>query len=162
MSRMKVLPEDVKQSCICLVKGYSRRKQEYKLKREELMNNSPNNVYTIRDRERPDDESRLIGVMMPGAHNASRTTENIAQRLQGLEDQPDTKRMRAVEYALKHIGLDLPDDQRKLLTEAIYISCINGRKCPFERLNIVGMERTSFYNRRARFLFDIAKFMGMV
>lgn len=162
MSRAKVLPDDVRQNCLSLVKGYDRRREEYRQRREEALNSAPDNVYTIRDRDNPLDESKHIGVLIPSAHHASRTTEDIAARIQGLEDLPETRRMRSVEYAAKRVGLDLPEDQRKILLRAIFTSCIQGRKYPFERLQVEGMERSCFYERRMRFLVDIAKYMGMV
>lgn len=162
MARVKQLPDDVKQNCLSLVRGYARRKREYAMKRQELMSNSSEKVITIRDMDHPDDDRKSYGVMLPGSHNASRTTENTAQRLAGLEDHPDTVRMRAVEYAESRIGLDLPEDQRKALSKAIFTSCIHGRKYPFERLRVEGMERSCFYDRRMRFLIDIAKYMDMI
>lgn len=162
MSRPKTLPDDVKQNCLSLVKGYARRREEYRLRREELMNNTPNNIVTIKDRENPNDESKQIGVQLPSTHQASRTTEDLAERLQGLEDLLDTQRMRAVEYAASLVGLDLPESQRKKLVTAIFTSCIQGRKYPFERMGIEGMERSCFYERRRKFLVEIAKYMGML
>lgn len=162
MARVKQLPDDVKQNCISLVRGYARRKKEYAQKRQELMTKSSDKVITIRDKDHPEDDRKSVGVMLPGAHNASRTTESIAEKMLSLEDHPDTIRMRAVEYAADRIGMDLPDRQRKLLVKAIFTSCIQGKKCPFERLHVEGMERSCFYDRRMRFLIDIAKFMDMI
>lgn len=162
MSRPKKLPDDVKQNCLSLVKGYARRRKEYRLRRMELMNNSPNNVVTLKDREKPEDESKHIGVLLPSSHHASRTTEDMVERIQGLEDLPETRRMRAVEDAAKRVGLDLPEDQRRALLNAIFKSCIDGRKYPFERLGVAGMERSCFYDRRMKFLCDIAKNMGLI
>lgn len=162
MSRTRKLEDDVKLNCLSLVRGYDRRRREYRLRREELMNSTPNNVVTIKDREHPEDERKHEGVLIPSAHHASRTTEDIAERIQGLEKLPDTKRMRAVEYAEKRVGLDLPEDQRKILVKAIFTSCIHGRRYPFERLGVEGMERSCFYDRRVKFLMDIAKYMDMI
>jgi hypothetical protein len=162
MARVKQLPDDVKQNCLSLVRGYARRKREYNQKRQELMSRSNDKVVTIRDREDPENDRKSVGVMLPGAHKVSRTTENIAERMLALEDHPDTIRMRAVEYAESRIGADLSEGQRKLLQKAILSSCIQGKKCPFERLHVEGMERSCFYDRRMRFLVDIAIFMDMI
>lgn len=162
MARVKQLPDDVKQNCLSLVRGYARRKREYNQKRQELMSRSNDKVVTIRDREDPENDRKSVGVMLPGAHRVSRTTENIAERMLALEDHPDTIRMRAVEYAENRIGVDLPEGQRILLRNAIFSSCIQGKKCPFERLHVEGMERSCFYDRRMRFLVDIAIFMDMI
>lgn len=162
MARTKQLPDDVKQNCLSLVRGYARRKREYAMKRAELMSNSTEKVITIRDKDHPNDDRKSFGVMLPGSHNASRTTENIAERMASLEDHIETRRMRAVEFAEGRIGMDLPEDQRKLLTKAIFTSCTQGREYPFERLHVEGMERSCFYDRRMRFLIDIAKYMDMI
>lgn len=162
MSRVKKLPDDVKQNCISLVRGYSRRKETYLLRRDGLMSNTSSSIITIKDPDDPEDESKHIGVLLPGSHHASRTTEDITEHIQGLEKLLETRRMRAVEYAMKHVGLDLPDDQRESLRRAIYTSCIQGRKYPFERLMVSGMERSCFYDRRGKFLIDIAKYMDLI
>ena len=161
MARVKQLPDDVKQNCLSLVRGYARRKKEYAQKRAELMTNSSDKVITIRDKDHTNDDGKSFGVMMPSAHNTSRTTENIAMRVIGL-DHMETRRMRAVEYAEGRIGLDLPESQRKDLARAIFTSCTKGREYPFERLCVEGMERSCFYDRRMRFLIDIAKYMDMI
>ena len=162
MARVKQLPDDVKQNCLSLVRGYDRRKREYNQKRLDLMTRSSDKVITVRDREDPENDRKSYGVMLPGTHNATRTTENTAERMLQLEKHPDTIRMRAVEYARDRIGMDLTKQQRQLLEKAIFTSCIQGKQCPFERLNVEGMERTCFYDRRMRFLIDIAIFMDMV
>lgn len=163
MSKQKVLPDDVKLNCLSLVKGYTRRKKEYNQRRMELMNKAPDNQVTVyRDRKDPYDVSKHIGAIIPGSHNASRTTEDITERIIGLEKLLDTKRMRAVEHAAQSVGQDLAEHDRKVLVNAIFKNCINGRKYPFERLGIEGMERTCFYDRRMKFLIDIAKYMDMI
>ena len=162
MSRVRILPKDVRDSCLAYVRGYERRKREYALRREEMLSYSPSNIVTIKDKDHPEDERKDQGVMLPSSHRASRTTEDIAQKLQGLEDLQETKLMRAVEYAEGLIGRDLPGNQRETLVRAIFTSCIQGRKYPFERLGVEGMERSCFYARRMKFLVDIAKFLEMV
>lgn len=162
MSRSKILPDDVKQNCISLVKGYARRREAYNLRRAELMHNTPNNIVIIKDPKHTDDEREGEGVYIPGSRFASRTTEDIAERILGLENQLETQRMRAVEYAAENIGLDLTERDRKILVSAIFKSCIQGRKYPFERLGVEGMERSCFYDRRLKFLADIARYMKMI
>lgn len=163
MSRVKTMPDDVKQNCISLVKGYARRKAEYNRRRVELMHKAPDNhVIVYRDPKDPYNTNRQIGAIIPSGHQASRTTEDIAERLMALEKQPETRRMRAVEYATERVGLDLVDVDRKHLQQAIFKSCIDGRKYPFERLCVDTMERSCFYDRRRKFLYDIAKYMDMV
>ena len=162
MSRPKQLPDDVRKMCIQIVCGYQRRRLEYLLRRSELMANTPDNIVTIRDKEDPDNEDLHEGVYIPSGHNASRTTENIAEQILGLENLLETQRMRAVEYAADNVGLDLAEKDRQILINAMFKSCIQGRKYPFERLGVEGMERSCFYERRLKFLADIAKYMKMI
>ena len=129
MARVKEMPDDVKLACLSLVRGYARRREEYRISRERIEAGSSMDVYIT---------------------------------LEQLETNPETRRMRAVEYAAGRIGSDLPADQRDRLVNAIFTSCIRGRKAPFEKLNVVGMERTCFYTRRAKFLREIAAYMDMI
>jgi len=117
---------------------------------------------TIKDPDHPDDERKGEGVYIAGSRFASRTTENIAEQILGLENLLETQRMRAVEYAADNVGLDLAEKDRQILINAMFKSCIQGRKYPFERLGVEGMERSCFYERRLKFLADIAKYMKMI
>lgn len=145
MSRMKALPDDVRQTCIQLVRGYDRRVREYYDRRREIIEGTPN---------------REEG--LPTSHNASRAGENKAMQLLGLEELPETKRMRAVEQAKLQIGLDLPEVLRGKLVDAIILNCKSGRRYPYEYLDIDGVARTDFYVRRTSFLVDIAKHLSLV
>ena len=71
-------------------------------------------------------------------------------------------RVEAVEYAIGNVGQDLTERDRQILLRAILRSCTEGRKYPFEKLGVDMMERTCFYDRRTKFLTDIAKYMEMV
>lgn len=145
MSRTKVLPDDVRQTCIQLVRGYDRRVREYYDRRREIIEGTPNREDST-----------------PLSHNASRVGENKAMQLLSLEELPETKRMRAVEQAKMQIGLDLPETLRGKLVDAIILNCKSGRRYPYEYLDIDGVARTDFYVRRTRFLVDIAKHLSLV
>ena len=147
MSRTKQMPDNVKQNCICLVKGYARRREEYQSRRRELTGRS---------------STSCVAVHTGAEHQATRTTEEITRRILALEERLETRRMRAVEYATERVGLDLGHESRNLLRDAVIRNCIDGRKYPFERLYVEGMERSCFYDRRRKFLYDIAKYMEMI
>lgn len=129
MARVKEMPDDVKLACLSLVRGYARRRDEYRISKDRIAAGSCQDVYITQEQ---------------------------------LEAHPETRRMRAVEFAAERIGGDLPADQRDRLVNAIFTSCIRGRKAPFEKLNVIGMERTCFYTRRAKFLREIAAYMDML
>jgi len=114
------------------------------------------------DKEDPDNEELHEGVYIPSGHNASRTTENIAEQILGLEDLPETKRMRAVEYAAKRIRRDIAEPVRNKLTSAIFLNCQSGKKYPYKVLDIDGFSERGFYRERDKFLVDIAIFLELV
>ncbi len=162
MGRKSAMPQDVRAACLACVRGYRRRRLAYMERRAQIMGGSADHVVSVPDRHDPGDADKAIGVVMPRSSSASRTTEDIALRLQKLEQSAETRRMRAVEYARDQIGRDLPHEQREALTAAIFKSCIDGRRWPFERLGVEGMERSCFYDRRAKFLEDIAISLEML
>lgn len=162
MSRQQILPDDVRKTCIQLVRGYQRRCQNFEWRRAELLGGSANNVITICDAKDPYDVRKQIGVMLPGSHTASRTTEDIMLRLQGLEEDPETKRMRAVEYAANHIRSDIPAPMRRKLVKAIFQNCSSGKKYPFKVLDVECFSERGFYRERDKFLWDIAMYMKLI
>ena len=162
MSRPKKLPDDVRQTCIQLVRGYDRRVREYYDRRREIIEGSPCRYETIRDKDAPEDWQKSTRFYPPSAHSASRTGEDKAIQLQGLEDLLETKRMRAVEQAKVQIGLDLPEDMRRKLVNAMILNCKAGRRYPFDCFDLQGIGRSDFYERRMEFLIEIAKIMDLV
>jgi hypothetical protein len=85
------------------------------------------------------------------------------EQLDAIEDWPETQRMRAVENAKLHIGLDLENEElRQRLTEGILLNCKDRHEYPFKYLNLTGIEKTDFYNRRDEFLIDIADYLGVI
>lgn len=162
MSKEKSLPEDVRVVCIQLVRGYDRRVQNYHNRRQEIISGSPCQYEMIRDADDPGNWEKSFRYFPPSAHNTSRAGENKAMQLLALDESPETKRMRAVEEAKLKIGLDLPDEMRIKLAEAIMLNCKAGRRYPYEYLNIEGIGRTQFYDRRTEFLTEIAKILKLI
>lgn len=162
MARTKLLPDDVRQTCIQMVRGYDRRVREFYDRRREIIDGSPSRFEVIKDKDAPEDWQKNSYFYPPSSHNASRTGEDKAMQLMGLEELPETKRMRAVEEAKRAIGLDLPEVMRAKLVDAIMLNCKSGRRYPYEYLDVEGIGRTDFYQRRTRFLMDIAKYLGLI
>lgn len=162
MSRPKLIPDDVRQTCIQIVRGYDRRKREYYDRRREIIEGSPVRFEVIRDKDHPEDWEKTTYFFPPSSHSASRIGEDKALQLLYLEDLPETKRMRAVEDARANIGLDLPETMRNKLVEAIMLNCKSGKKYRYEILDVEGIGRTDFYARRTRFLIDIARQLEMM
>ena len=149
------LPWDVRQQVLWIVRGYERQKREYLRSRMEILSTGGDRsaTYTVNGEERRE--------YLPSAHNASRTTENVATRLAALDETTAVRQIRAVERARYHIGDGLPAELADKLREAVWMNCMDGRKYPFERLYVVGLERTTFYRRRNEFLRQIAAEMGL-
>lgn len=162
MSKTKVLPDDVRQVCIQLVKGYDRRVRDYHDRRQSIIEGTPSHHEVLKDPDDPDDWRKTTWAYQPSTHCASRTTENIMDQLLGLEDLPDTKRMRAVEQALHRVGLNLPEDMRRKLVRAVMLNCQSGRRYPYRVLDVDGFSERGFYRERDLFLLDIAKSLDLL
>ena len=159
MSRPQILPKDIKQECLSLVRGYRRRVTEYHRARQDIIDGAPGRYETVKDAR----TGKYIRVYLPHTQAASRTTEGKAERLAEIEEHPETKCMRAVEQARLQIGLDLHDDDRRKLAEAIVLNCEDGRKFRYEYLIVPDeIGRTNFYERRMTFLADIAKYLKKI
>ncbi len=141
MSQTKYpLPNDLKMQCIAIVRSYERMAQRYHKLQEEIAYESP---------EPPDGQPRGNGVGDSCFHKAMRLME--------LDKAVFVTEMRAVEQAKLHIGDDIVSDiERKKLTEAIWDSCIEGRNFIFE-YRALCVSKSNFYERRRKFLYEIAK-----
>lgn len=105
-----------------------------------------------RTKRLPDDVKKNCLALVQGYERRRRTADNPLER----------KRVQAVEHAVRNVGVDLSEKDREALRKAILKNCSNGRRYPFERLMVNGMERSCFYERRRKFLIDIAKYMEMM
>ena len=158
--RKALIPWDIRNECLWIVRGYRRRLRAYNEARSEIMSNGGGNYQTVSD---PDNPGETMRVFSTGSGGTSRVTESKAMRLAALEELEETKRMRAVEKARLNIGADVINmDSRMRLVDAIVISCEDGKKSPYRMLNVDEFSERDFYRRRDRFLIDIAKFLGMM
>lgn len=162
MNKTPNLPDDVKKECIAIVQGYDRRVKKYNNLRREIVEGGGGNYVVLPDPKNPEDWKKTTWAFNQTSHNASRTTEDKAAKLLGLEELPDTKRMRAVEKARDNIGLDLPPQLRRKLVKAVMLNCKSGRKYPYKVLDVEGFSERSFYRERDLFLLDIAEIIGLL
>ena len=73
----------------------------------------------------------------------------------------EEKIQKAIEQAAVCIGTDMGNDTlRELLRNQIFESCIEGRKYCFE-YSALPMSRSTFYERRRKFLFEIATHLNL-
>lgn len=159
MSRKPVLPYDIRQECLWIVRGYDRRVKAYHEARREIIDGAACGfVDTKATKDKPS-----VRAFLPHSGGDGRPAENKMEQLAAIEDWPETQRMRAVENAKLHIGLDLENEElRQRLTEGIWLNCINRHEYPFRYLNLSGIEKTYFYNQRDEFLFSVASYLGII
>lgn len=143
MSQTKYpLPDDLKQRCLSLVKGYERLLNQYTQKRNEIIYSS-----------KPPSDG------MPRSGKISDETFEKTKRLAKLDSLYDVAVIKAVDKAKQCIGLDIAaDDERRRVADAVWDSCVDGKGFTFEyRALCVG--KTNFYERRREFLYNIAQNM---
>lgn len=146
MSKKATLPYDVRLECIAYVRGYPRRVRAYRDARAEILDGT---------------HSATEG--MPRGQGAGRPAESKAEQLAAIENWPETKKMRAVEYAIDRCGLDLESESvRKQLTQGIMRNCQGKHKYARNRIVIPGISEATFSRRKERFLHDIAEYAGLL
>ncbi|WP_449290827.1 hypothetical protein, partial [Oscillibacter ruminantium] len=98
MSRKPVLPYDVRQECLWIVRGYERRVKAYHEARREIIDGTACNFTdTKATKDKPS-----IRSFMPHSGGDGRPAESKMEQLAAIEDWPETQRMRAVEQAKLH------------------------------------------------------------
>lgn len=158
MKGKPILPYAIRQACLWIVRDYSRAEAEYREAREQILRGTP-----VRFKDKRDPRTgKYTRIYLPPVHDASRTTEDKAVQLNELNKRSDAVRLKAVSRARRRIGADLPDELRRKLQKAIMLSCENGREWPYERLDVPGIARSEFYERRAAFLTDIAVYLRLI
>ena len=146
MSRKQTLPYDVRLECIAYVRGYPRRVQAYNDARSEVLSGG---------------SSATEG--MPRSPGIGRPSESKAEQLAAIENWPETKKMRAVEYAIDRCGRDLESESiRKQLTQGIMRNCQGKHKYSRNKIVIPGISEATFSRRKERFLHDVAKYAGLL
>lgn len=118
MSNKYSLPYDIRMECIAYVRGYPRRVRAYNAAREEVLESS---AYAMSG--------------MPHGPGDSRIAERKVERLATIESWPETKKMRAVEYAMDNVGRDIANENvRRKLVWAIMRNCDSQKQYPIEMI----------------------------
>lgn len=145
MSRKQTLPYDVRLECIAYVRGYPRRVQAYNDARSEILSGG---------------NSATEG--MPRSPGIGRPAESKAEQLAAIENWPETKKMRAVEYAIDRCGRDIGSDTiRRQLIYGIMRNCQGKHKYSRNKIVIPGISERTFSRRKEQFLMDVAKYSGL-
>lgn len=154
MSRKPGLPYDIRQECLWIVRGYDRRVKAYHEARRGIIDGAACGFADKKNGER---------VYLPHSTGDSRPAENKMEQLSAIEDWPETQRMRAVEQAKLHIGLDLENEElRQRLTEGILLNCMSRKQYPYAILDLSGISEIGFKRRKTAFLSDVAIFLGLI
>lgn len=144
MSKKATLPYDVRLECIAYVRGYPRRVRAYREARAEILGGT---------------HSATEG--MPTGSGAGRPAESKAEQLAAIENWPETKKMRAVEYAIDRCGQDLESESiRKQLAQGIMRNCQGKHKYSRNKIIVPGISERTFSRRKEQFLYDIAIYCG--
>lgn len=168
MAKKYRLPADVKASAIGYVQGYQRRRQEYKIEYNNIVNSSSANFETYKETVIAEDgkekqiECRYFGTRPVGM--SGNPTERKAFALAMLDARQDTLLMKAVERARDLIGDRIYDDEvRDALVRGIFKNIIEGgRRAPYENMDLPTIGRNEFFEERRRFLYYVAKFSGLI
>lgn len=143
MSKKYTLPADVRLECIAYVRGYPRRVKAYNDARNEILYGSKS------------------ADGMPHSPGIGRPAEGKAEQLADIENWAETKKMRAVEYAIDRCGRDLESESiRKQLTQGIMRNCQGKHKYSRNRIIVPGISERTFSRRKEQFLYDIAIYCG--
>lgn len=158
MSQTKYkLPEDLKNQCLSLVRGYERRVRLYHDRRDSVIYASaPPNVLKSKDKD-----GKEICEFGGRSGKPGDATYDKAMKLERIESLYDTQAMRAVEQAKLTIGVGWDEAQRQKLRAAIWDSCMLGRNFRLSCYDLP-LGSNNFYERRRRFLWCIAKNMGFL
>jgi hypothetical protein len=141
MTKRKRLTYCEKQQALWIVKGYEQNKKTYESERNSIMC------------------AGLVSQQSNGhGGGVSDKTFTTTEKLEELEKCRIGREIRSVDIALLNVGLDLTGEQDIVrLRKAILTSCQQGRRFPYEYLNMesIGIGKTEFFNRRTDFLKNI-------
>jgi hypothetical protein len=157
MSQTKYkLPDDIKQQCLALVKGYKRRLELQKQRRDEILYSS--HAFNVTPYVIIEDKKMVVlGAVLPRGNSTSDATYSKAQRLEALEHSTNAKSLKAVEQAKVTIGYNIQDDTiRGKLEKAIWLNCLGGRNNPYKVHDLPTIDKDLFYEYKRAFLYQIA------
>lgn len=160
---MKIkLPWDIKQECLWIVRGYSRRVKQYHELRQDVIESGGDSytTYIHTDASGKSEQRRSYG---GHGTNIGRPTEDKQSQLEAIEKYPETKKMKAVEHAKLLSSRDVEADEvRQRLINGIMLNIESGRNYPFEYLNLSEFSRMDFYRRKDSFVYLVATYLDMI
>lgn len=154
------LPPDVRKTVIGLVQGYKRRKKEIQRQEDEICSPTATKYETIQS---GDDWENAERVYLPsGKGTVSSPVEVQTLALINLHNSFDYKCNKCIDEALKELDLSAYSmELSDRIKATIIISCEMGRNFQFYRSGIIGVSESTFYRLRHRFLYSVAKKLGI-
>ena len=134
------LPVPVYQQCLWIVRGYDRCRSEYQRTRSSIIEACNSTLNETGVRQTSD----------------GRGVENVAARLEALENHPVFRQMKAVDASLNDVVEDFPLTMREQIRAALLLSFQDGKQFPYERLYTPGMSKSTFYRLRRHVLYNVA------
>lgn len=140
------LPVPIRNQCIWIVRSYEERMREYKAARKRIL----------------DGRGSPSGLGVKTTPSGRRSTEEATALLAAVDQMPAVRQMRAVDAALDLAAESFPLDMRNKVRSALFLSCQDGKKYPFERLNVPAMSKSSFFRLRRYMLYQLADNLGLI
>ena len=141
------IPTTARAICLCLIRDYDRLVNLYHQRRNDILCLNSTSV-----------------AAMSESGGISDKTADKAIRLEKIEEGWAARVVEAIEQSKLQIGEQImSDEQRELLTELIWESCLELREFCFEqRRGKLRYEKAHFYRMRSMFLKRIAEKLGLI
>ena len=142
------LPRDLVQIALWVVRGYSRREDQYIILRDAIEKGSRIKPY----------QNNIVKRRTNAPYDP---TSNSVEQLETLDASPDSFALKVVDDGLDLVTRDFPKGERERIQDAIYRNCLSGKKYPYGYTKIAVSYR-EFYRRRYRFLYYILDTLGYI
>lgn len=153
MNNPQKLPNDVKFTILSLIRGQDRRRAKYVQDCDNILNSGGAPCVTYKTQS---GMPALAYLPSSSSINIS-DTERKALALKALNESIDVKILKVIDETFENIGYDISSKEvRHKLQKGIYLNCIS-RDYPYEKLELPGISRKSFYKTKYKLLFKIAK-----
>lgn len=144
------LPKDIYQATLWIIRGQQRRIEEYKRKKDDILNGG--GASYIKQKNRYTDEFEYI--YLPKSKTTQSSVEIKGMALAALDDDESTKKMLIVEQALKAAVSSYSEPQR--ISAALMKNIENRHEYPYRCLGNLPLSEKEFYALKAKFIYFVA------
>ncbi len=153
MNNSQKLPNDVKFTILALIRGQKRRRIKYLQDCDNILNSGGAHCVTYKTQS----GASALAYLPSSMSKSISDTERKALALKALNESMDVKVLKTIDEAFETIGSDIPSKEvRNKLQNGIYLNCTS-REYPYEKLELPGISRKSFYKAKYKLLYKIAK-----